>query len=273
VIRLALAETFCLNCGVLALDEPTTNLDYDNKRGLAIAMAQIIASRASQSNFQLVIITHDEDFVSMMKQELSSQTGFSMVSIYFVYVSWRWRAIDRGALSHSTSMCSHHIHPLSATPLLCTPSRSVIIRSRGRKATMAGSIPKLVLLTGMTCNQKLVIFLMTYRSCVSIGGCDKLVHESSIHFCLSDSFESSIASLICNKILSKTLFIRCTSKNQGSQIVPFRARDLMHEYRRLTRRPRLENPHAVVPPLPPARVDGVIDLCVDVSLLPEIDST
>ena len=26
-VRLALAETFCLNCGILALDEPTTNLD------------------------------------------------------------------------------------------------------------------------------------------------------------------------------------------------------------------------------------------------------
>lgn len=83
VIRLALAETFCLNCGVLALDEPTTNLDYENKRGLAIAMAQIIASRASQSNFQLVVITHDEDFVSMMKQELSAQTGFSMPERYY----------------------------------------------------------------------------------------------------------------------------------------------------------------------------------------------
>jgi DNA repair exonuclease SbcCD ATPase subunit len=30
IIRLALAETFCLNCGVLALDEPTTNLDAAN---------------------------------------------------------------------------------------------------------------------------------------------------------------------------------------------------------------------------------------------------
>jgi len=83
VIRLALAETFCLNCGVMALDEPTTNLDFENKRGLAIALAQIIASRASQSNFQLVVITHDEDFVSMMKQELSSLTGFSMPERYF----------------------------------------------------------------------------------------------------------------------------------------------------------------------------------------------
>mmetsp|Transcript_32482 Transcript_32482/g.56581 ORF Transcript_32482/g.56581 Transcript_32482/m.56581 type:complete len:1402 (+) Transcript_32482:134-4339(+) len=83
VIRLALAETFCLNCGVVALDEPTTNLDFENKRGLAIALGQIIASRAAQSNFQLVVITHDEDFVSMMKQELSSQTGFNMPERYY----------------------------------------------------------------------------------------------------------------------------------------------------------------------------------------------
>ena len=59
------------------------NLDYENKRGLAIALAQIIASRAAQSNFQLVVITHDEDFVSMMKQELSSQTGFNMPERYY----------------------------------------------------------------------------------------------------------------------------------------------------------------------------------------------
>lgn len=83
VIRLALAETFCINCGVMALDEPTTNLDYANKRGLATALAQIIAHRAAQDNFQLIIITHDEEFVSMMKQELSSQTGFDMPERYF----------------------------------------------------------------------------------------------------------------------------------------------------------------------------------------------
>mmetsp|Transcript_23377 Transcript_23377/g.29474 ORF Transcript_23377/g.29474 Transcript_23377/m.29474 type:complete len:209 (+) Transcript_23377:2-628(+) len=83
VIRLALAETFCLNCGVMALDEPTTNLDFANKRGLAIALAQIIAHRAAQDNFQLVIITHDEEFVSMMKNELSTHTGFDMPERYF----------------------------------------------------------------------------------------------------------------------------------------------------------------------------------------------
>ena len=31
VIRLALAQTFCIKCGILALDEPTTNLDEANK--------------------------------------------------------------------------------------------------------------------------------------------------------------------------------------------------------------------------------------------------
>lgn len=83
VIRLALAETFCLNCGVMALDEPTTNLDFANKRGLAMALAQIIAHRAAQDNFQLVIITHDEDFVSMMKTELATHAGFTMPERYF----------------------------------------------------------------------------------------------------------------------------------------------------------------------------------------------
>lgn len=34
IIRLALAETFCLNCGILALDEPTTNLDAGEGAGL-----------------------------------------------------------------------------------------------------------------------------------------------------------------------------------------------------------------------------------------------
>ena len=38
IIRLALAETFCLNCGILALDEPTTNLDRENIESLAYAL-------------------------------------------------------------------------------------------------------------------------------------------------------------------------------------------------------------------------------------------
>ncbi|XP_072171621.1 DNA repair protein RAD50-like [Diadema setosum] len=66
LIRLALAETFCLSCGVLALDEPTTNLDRDNIESLAHALVEILKSRESQRHFQLLIITHDEDFVEML---------------------------------------------------------------------------------------------------------------------------------------------------------------------------------------------------------------
>ena len=83
VIRLALAETFGVNCGCIALDEPTVNLDYRNKKGLAIALAQIIAARSKQSNFQLVMITHDEEFVSMMKTELAAHSNFSMPEKFF----------------------------------------------------------------------------------------------------------------------------------------------------------------------------------------------
>ncbi|XP_024121815.1 DNA repair protein RAD50 [Oryzias melastigma] len=66
IIRLALAETFCLNCGILALDEPTTNLDRENIESLAHALVHIIKSRSRQRNFQLLIITHDEDFVELL---------------------------------------------------------------------------------------------------------------------------------------------------------------------------------------------------------------
>ena len=66
IIRLALAETFGLSCGILALDEPTTNLDRANIESLAESLVNIIKSRRAQSNFQLIVITHDEDFVSML---------------------------------------------------------------------------------------------------------------------------------------------------------------------------------------------------------------
>jgi len=68
LIRLALAETFCLNCGILALDEPTTNLDEHNIESLANALKDIITSRQQQRNFQLVVITHDEEFVRALGQ-------------------------------------------------------------------------------------------------------------------------------------------------------------------------------------------------------------
>jgi len=63
LIRLALADTFCSQCAVLALDEPTTNLDQKNITAFAQALNQIIQRRREQSNFQLIVITHDETFV------------------------------------------------------------------------------------------------------------------------------------------------------------------------------------------------------------------
>ena len=67
IIRLALAECFGVNCGLIALDEPTTNLDRDNIRSLATSLHDIIESRQHQSNFQLIVITHDEEFLKFMK--------------------------------------------------------------------------------------------------------------------------------------------------------------------------------------------------------------
>jgi DNA repair protein RAD50 len=67
IIRLALAECFGVNCGLIALDEPTTNLDRDNIRSLAESLHDIIKHRQQQSNFQLIVITHDEEFLRHMQ--------------------------------------------------------------------------------------------------------------------------------------------------------------------------------------------------------------
>ena len=67
IIRLALAESFGVNCGLIALDEPTTNLDSDNIRSLAESLHAIIKQRQAQSNFQLIVITHDEEFLKHMQ--------------------------------------------------------------------------------------------------------------------------------------------------------------------------------------------------------------
>ena len=88
IIRLALAETFSANCGVIALDEPTTNLDRENIESLANALADLVMKRSQQRNFQLVVITHDEDFIEQLSrcdavqhfQRVSrNQRGLSMI--------------------------------------------------------------------------------------------------------------------------------------------------------------------------------------------------
>lgn len=67
IIRIALAETFSGNCGVLALDEPTTNLDSINIMSLCEALNRLVEEREAQSNFLLLVITHDEEFINSLR--------------------------------------------------------------------------------------------------------------------------------------------------------------------------------------------------------------
>ncbi|XP_050299557.1 DNA repair protein RAD50 isoform X2 [Anthonomus grandis grandis] len=71
VIRMALAETFSTNCGILALDEPTTNLDRDNILSLSDALSRLISMREKQKSFQLLVITHDEEFLQTITRNQS----------------------------------------------------------------------------------------------------------------------------------------------------------------------------------------------------------
>jgi DNA repair protein RAD50 len=75
IVRLALAETFSGGCGVFCLDEPTTNLDGPNKRGFAEALQQILEVRSKQTNFQLIVITHDEEFMNYLSSQQSLGGG------------------------------------------------------------------------------------------------------------------------------------------------------------------------------------------------------
>lgn len=79
LIRLALADTFCLQAGMLALDEPTTNLDGKNIAAFAAALADIVEKRRRQSNFQLIVITHDEKFVEEMGRRAGVEEYYRII--------------------------------------------------------------------------------------------------------------------------------------------------------------------------------------------------
>lgn len=88
-IRLALAESFASACGIFTLDEPTTNLDRPNVEALALALSNLIKSRKHLANFQLILITHDEQFVEALRSQGEAEkyltvykdrkTGFSKI--------------------------------------------------------------------------------------------------------------------------------------------------------------------------------------------------
>ena len=66
IIRIALAKTFCSKCPILALDEPTINLDEANCDSLANHLSVLLQDDGKLSNFQILLITHDEGFIKKL---------------------------------------------------------------------------------------------------------------------------------------------------------------------------------------------------------------
>lgn len=60
VVRIALAQAFSCGYSVIALDEPTTNMDSSNSEGLAECIAHLAEKH---EKLQLIIISHDQDFL------------------------------------------------------------------------------------------------------------------------------------------------------------------------------------------------------------------
>lgn len=72
VIRISLAQAFGINCGVLTLDEPTTNLDKANIESLARFLCDLIDQQQETDSLQLVIITHDDEFIRQFRRYTDS---------------------------------------------------------------------------------------------------------------------------------------------------------------------------------------------------------
>ncbi|KAL3276523.1 hypothetical protein HHI36_011900 [Cryptolaemus montrouzieri] len=80
IIRMALAESFSTHCGILALDEPTTNLDKENIVSLTYALANIIQSHENDGNFQLIVITHDQEFLDILRHTVQNVSHYWRIS-------------------------------------------------------------------------------------------------------------------------------------------------------------------------------------------------
>ncbi|KAF5294950.1 hypothetical protein FQR65_LT10663 [Abscondita terminalis] len=94
IIRMALAETFSKNCGILALDEPTTNLDRSNIHSLSAALAKVVNARQEEKNFQLLIITHDEDFLRALSRVDKVDSYWAMTSFQWVLHHLKYESLN-----------------------------------------------------------------------------------------------------------------------------------------------------------------------------------
>ncbi|KAL0222343.1 hypothetical protein RCL1_002197 [Eukaryota sp. TZLM3-RCL] len=83
IIRLALAETFGVRSNFLTLDEPSANLDIHNAKGLANSLAKLTCSE--NQNLQLVLITHDADFIKYLLDayQNNSHDNFEILDEYY----------------------------------------------------------------------------------------------------------------------------------------------------------------------------------------------
>ena len=82
IIRLALAQAFSKNCGIIALDEPTTNLDNDNMNNFAEQLSKLVQRRAYEDNhgrFQMIIISHSESFVNSIAQYMDIDHFYQII--------------------------------------------------------------------------------------------------------------------------------------------------------------------------------------------------
>ncbi|CAD5231701.1 unnamed protein product [Bursaphelenchus xylophilus] len=74
LIRIALADVFGMNCPILTLDEPTTNLDSSKIENMGSMLKDLLDVFNSGDNFtcrsdlQLIVITHDDRLVQYLVQ-------------------------------------------------------------------------------------------------------------------------------------------------------------------------------------------------------------
>ncbi|CAG7834537.1 unnamed protein product [Allacma fusca] len=66
LIRISLAEAFSSKCGIIALDEPTTNLDENNIKALSDCLVSLARRMSTNKTFQLIVITHDQPFLDRL---------------------------------------------------------------------------------------------------------------------------------------------------------------------------------------------------------------
>ena len=72
-IRLALSQVFANNCGIIALDEPTTNLDNSKATEFAKQLSKLVKKRKEigTGNIQMIIVSHSEEFCQQITDELN----------------------------------------------------------------------------------------------------------------------------------------------------------------------------------------------------------